>query len=575
MAAQSAGLGLGQLLLALDRTMVTLVEAPRGLDMPVGSVALVDADDVRLGLAVGAGSADLFFLLGVADDEAVRWLAEQVEGTGLPMSLPERLRVPMSPPERLRVPMSPPERLRPPMSPPERLRPPMSPPERLRVPTAIFVKEPTDAAVARAVALGTAVVAVDPRARWESLYRLVNHAFEHHGDRGDADSGTDLFGLAQSIADRTRGMVSIEDEQSHVLAYSASNDEADELRRLTILGRAGPPEHLEWIGQWGIFDALRAGDDVVRVAERPELGLRPRLAVGIHVPGAEGRRPPAFGGTIWLQQGSGPLATDAEEILRGGAVLAARIMARLASTPSTHAVQMTELLGLAGDDIDIEAVGRDLGITVDGRAALVGFHGPSLPTNVIALSASAFRADAQAVSAGGRVYVLLPKVGAPSSVMSWVRGAVAAMQRELGLTVRAVVAAGLAGLAGAAAARVEMDRVFDSAERHPAAIAQITSLDEAHTTVLLDEIVSQVAQRPRLVDPRVRLLREEDPILAETLKAYLDGFGDVSAVATRLHVHPNTVRYRVRRIEKLMSTSLDDPDVRLVFALGLRATAHT
>jgi DNA-binding PucR family transcriptional regulator len=28
----------------------------------------------------------------------------------------------------------------------------------------------------------------------------------------------------------------------------------------------------------------------------------------------------------------------------------------------------------------------------------------------------------------------------------------------------------------------------------------------------------------------------------------------------------------VRRIEKLMSTSLDDPDVRLVLALGLRAT---
>jgi DNA-binding PucR family transcriptional regulator len=82
-----------------------------------------------------------------------------------------------------------------------------------------------------------------------------------------------LFGLAQSLADRIHGMVSIEDEQSHVLAYSASNDEADELRRLSILGRAGPPEHLKWIGQWGIFDALRASGDVVRVAERPELGL--------------------------------------------------------------------------------------------------------------------------------------------------------------------------------------------------------------------------------------------------------------------------------------------------------------
>ncbi len=528
MTAPLPGLGLGQLLLALDRTMVTLVDAPRGLDMPVGSVALVDADDVRLGLAVGPGSADLFFLLGVADADAVRWLEGQFAGSG-------------------------------------------------RVPAAIFVKDPTAAAVARAVALGTAVVAVDPRARWESLYRLVNHAFEHHGDRGDRDSETDLFGLAQSIADRTRGMISIEDEQSHVLAYSASSDEADELRRLTILGRAGPPEHLEWIGQWGIFDALRASGDVIRVAERPELGLRPRLAVGIHLPSTDARKAPVFAGTIWLQQGSGPLADDAEDILRGGAVLAARIVARLASTPSTHAVQVTELLGLAGEDIDTAAIARELGLTVDGRAALVGFQGdttssPSSPTSVIALSASAFRADAQTVSVGDRVYVLLPKIGAPSSVMSWTRGVVSAMHRELGMTLRAVVAAPLAGLAGAAAARVEVDRVFDSADRHPRAIGQITSLDEAHTTVLLDEIVSQLAQRPRLVDPRVRLLRDDDPILAETLQAYLDGFGEVSAVAKQLHVHPNTVRYRVRRIEKLMSTSLDDPDVRLVLALGLRAT---
>src|SRR6478736_6936333 len=314
MAVQTSGLGLGQLLLALDRTMVTLVEAPRGLDMPVGSVALVDADDIRLGLAVGAGSADLFFLLGVSDAEAVRWIGQQ---TG-------------------------------------------------RVPAAIFVKEPSAAAIKRAVALGIAVVAVEPRARWELLYKLVNHAFEHHGDRGDPqyDSGTDLFGLAQSIADRTRGMISIEDADSHVLAYSASSDESDELRRLTTLRSAGPPEHLEWIGQWGIFDALQASGEVVRVAERPELGLRPRLAVAIHLPATDARRPPGFAGTIWLQQGSAPLADDVEEVLRGGAVLAARIMSRLAATPSTHTVRVHELLGLATEEADIGAIARELGITV-------------------------------------------------------------------------------------------------------------------------------------------------------------------------------------------------------------------
>jgi DNA-binding PucR family transcriptional regulator len=533
MAEQTSGLGLGQLLLALDRTMVTLVEAPRGLDMPVGSVALVDADDVRLGLAVGPGSADLFFLLGVSDDAAVRWIGQQ---TG-------------------------------------------------RVPAAIFVKEPSAAAIKRAVALGIAVVAVEPQARWELLYKLVNHAFEHHGDRGDPqyDSGTDLFGLAQSIADRTRGMISIEDADSHMLAYSASSDEADELRRLTILGRAGPPEHLEWIGQWGIFDALRASGDVVRVAERPELGLRPRLAVGIHLSPTDSRRRPGYAGTIWLQQGSAPLADDVEDILRGGAVLAARIMSRLAATPSTHTVRVQELLGIgaataatsstAGTS-EISAIARELGVTVDGRAALIGFVGVenSVPADVIALSASAFRADAQIASTGERVYVLLPKTGGVSSVTSWVRGVAAALRRELGLTLRAVIAAPLAGLAAAAAARAEVDRVFDSAERHPGAIGQVSTLDDARTTVLLDEIVSRVAGQPRLVDPRVRQLRDTEPMLADTLRVYLDGFGDIAAVAHQLHVHPNTVRYRVRRIEKLLSTSLDDPDDRLVLALGLRAT---
>ncbi|MDT5098961.1 MAG: hypothetical protein QOC76_2698 [Mycobacterium sp.] len=530
--ADREGLSLGQLLLTLDRTMVTLVEAPRGLDMPVGSVALVDVDDIRLGLAVGAGAADLFFLLGVSDAEAVGWIAQQFQGTG-------------------------------------------------KVPAAIFVKEPSPAAVKQAVALGTAVVAVEPRARWELLYKLVNHAFEHHGDRGDPlhDSGTDLFGLAQSMAERTHGMISIEDDQSHVLAYSASNEEADDLRRLTILGRAGPPEHLEWIGQWGIFDALQASSDVVRVAERPELGLRPRLAVAIHLPATDVRRPPRFAGTIWLQQGSAPLADDVEEVLRGGAVLAARIMSRLASAPSTHTVLVQDLLGLGlgEESADVAAIARELGIDADGRAALVGFRGEgtAAPSNVIALSASAFRADAQLASTGERVYVLLPKIGATSSLTSWVRGMVAALRRELGLTMRAVIAAPLAGLAGAAQARTEIDRVFDSADRHPGAIGQVTSLGEAHTTVLLDEIVAHVAGRQRLVDPRVLDLRERDPMLADTLAAYLDGFGDIAEVAQRLHVHPNTVRYRIRRIEKLLSTSLDDPDDRLVLALGLRATERS
>ena len=140
---REGGVGLGRLVLALDTTLVSLVEAPRGLDVPVGSAALIDADDVRLGLAVAAGAADVFFLLGVRDDEALQWVSKQA---------------------------------------------------RDRAPVAIFAKEPSDALVNMAVAVGSAVVAVEPRARWERLYQLVNHVLEHHrhGDpRGRRRSPSD------------------------------------------------------------------------------------------------------------------------------------------------------------------------------------------------------------------------------------------------------------------------------------------------------------------------------------------------------------------------------------------------
>jgi DNA-binding PucR family transcriptional regulator len=525
-----AGVGLGQLLLALDTTVVSLVEAPRGLDLPVASVALIDSDDVRLGLGRGADSADVFFLLGVADQEAQRWLEAG--------------------PANLAA-------------------------------VAVFAKNPSNALVRQAVAAGTAVVAVEPPARWERLYRLVNHVLEHHLPATDQrdDSGTDLFGLAQSLADRIHGMVSIEDEQSHVLAYSASDDEADELRRLSILGRAGPPEHLKWIDQWGIFTALRASGEVVRVAERPELGLRPRLAVGIHQPSLDARRAPAFAGTIWVQQGSRPLADDADDMLRGAAVLAARIMSRLAARPSTHALRAQELLGLTDSGpVDVDTVARELGIPADGNAALIGFSttdGHARLADILALSASAFRADAQVASGGSRVYVLLPHTGKPASLTSWIRGTISALRAELGLQLRAVIAAPVTGLAGLAAVRLEVDRVLDSAERHPDSFAAVTSLAEARTTVLLDEIVTMVAADARLVDPRVRALQAQDPALVPTLRAYLDSFGDVAAAAQQLHVHPNTVRYRARRIEQLLSTSLANPDVRLLLSLGLRATERS
>jgi hypothetical protein len=61
--------------------------------------------------------------------------------------------------------------------------------------------------------------------------------------------------------------------------------------------------------------------------------------------------------------------------------------------------------------------------------------------------------------------------------------------------------------------------------------------------------------------------------LTETLRAWLDEPGQVTRVAERLHVHPQTVRYRVAQLRELFGERLDDPDARFELALAIRVSA--
>jgi DNA-binding PucR family transcriptional regulator len=49
-----------------------------------------------------------------------------------------------------------------------------------------------------------------------------------------------------------------------------------------------------------------------------------------------------------------------------------------------------------------------------------------------------------------------------------------------------------------------------------------------------------------------------------------DAFGDVRAAAARLYIHPNTLRYRIRRAQELTGLDLSPPQQRLLAALQLR-----
>ena len=68
----------------------------------------------------------------------------------------------------------------------------------------------------------------------------------------------------------------------------------------------------------------------------------------------------------------------------------------------------------------------------------------------------------------------------------------------------------------------------------------------------------------------MRPLADAGPALTETLDAYLDSGGAIEACARKLFVHPNTVRYRLKRIADF--TGRDPTTPRDAYVLRVAAT---
>lgn len=59
--------------------------------------------------------------------------------------------------------------------------------------------------------------------------------------------------------------------------------------------------------------------------------------------------------------------------------------------------------------------------------------------------------------------------------------------------------------------------------------------------------------------------------MRETALAYVRHGGNSVAMAAELHLHPQTVRYRVARLRELFGTDLEDPDARFELEVALRS----
>ncbi|MEV8099654.1 helix-turn-helix domain-containing protein [Kitasatospora sp. NPDC085879] len=393
-----------------------------------------------------------------------------------------------------------------------------------------------------------------------------------HAESPMEGTSEELFALANAIAAVTGGSVAVEDLDRRVLAYSALPDQRiDELRRRGILERR-VPDQAEQPAQ---YREVLAAPGVVRLPTLAEDEL-PRAAVAIRA----GDLPL---GTIWAIEGPDGLDPAGERALRDGARLAALHILRRRSAQELELRAredgLRDALHGGGRTADLRYA---LGLPERPRLVLVGLtplrRPAEEPPSVVRLAAAAARhwsavhGEAAVAAVGRTVYVLLAEVG-PAAARRLAEQAVAALGPSGGGVMRAAVSRPATDLEAVPALRAEVDDVLRVTSADPGCAA-VAGLADVHARVLLARVADELARRPELRHPAVEAMlahdREHRTEYARSVAAWLDAVGSVAAAAERVGVHPNTLKYRLRRAEQLFGLDLEHPDDRLSAWLQLR-----
>jgi len=450
---------------------------------------------------------------------------------------------------------------------------------------ALIAKPPVvlDDSLARAASrAGVAVISLARGASWSNVIGLVRSMLTH-GNFGLADEQVagvvagDLFALANAIAAVVDGPITIEDAHSRILAYSARQDEADSARTETILGRQVPERYMKAMREAGVFRRLAESLSPIFMPDIPDAS--PRVAIAV-------RAGDEVLGSIWAVV-TEPLDERRTEALVDSAKLVALHMLRHRAGADVERRLRADLLAtvLEGRAGVIEAAAR---LGLEGQAFRVvattvgevddhdqeAWRGRLW--DALALHLSAVSSHAATTLIGDVIYAVLPTPADAEKSRARARKTAEDFLARSGVRAGRV----LVGIGGGAAkvtdiprSRLEADQALRVLRSNPGS-RQVADIEDTHMQAVLLRLADLMEGEAALRGGRLGELMAHDAEnrtdYAATLEAYLEAFGDIPTASVMLHVHPNTFRYRLKRLQEISDIDLHDARERFDLQLQLR-----
>lgn len=435
-------------------------------------------------------------------------------------------------------------------------------------------RHPFDAArmVEAAATTGIAVLDLEGPVPWGQLEKLIAAATRRR-DEGGMEAAEDFFEIATVIAQMTGGATTIEDVDQRLVGYSAVKGQPiDDARRSAILGRRAdrPPEATSHYER-----AFRARGHL-EVRDLPT--SMDRLVCAVRVADE-------VLGYIWVIDGGG-LQPHAGHLLERAAEIVAVRMMTVRQSVQKDRDERAELTrqALSGASAARDAV-IGLGWPPEGPFAVLAFVHPEQDRvggsarfdrffSSFVSYVSAWRPSAGWFRDHEAMYVVVD-TDLAANVERTEYKARLVVERAASFSLPLHVGIGSVVTSPEEIAQSRDEAVDLARLGQRCTGSQVTQIDQHRSTLSLLRIGRLLQDDPRVEFAPILRLRQIDEHkgteLCRSWQTWFEHGGDVGAAAADLLVHPNTLRYRLRRAAELSGLP-STPDASLLAWLGLRVT---
>ncbi|WP_400162570.1 PucR family transcriptional regulator [Brevibacillus sp. TJ4] len=389
----------------------------------------------------------------------------------------------------------------------------------------------------------------------------------------------DVDELADIIGDLLQNPITIEDSDHKLIAYSSHTDSTDPARWSTIMGRRVPEKVLTRLWKDGVFQELWTKGDPVHISAKDEIGLGKRVAIAI-------RRGQDILGYIWAQEVNRAFTEEDDEILRQAARAAAsRLVQRQGKRKAEEQRRRDFLWELLLGTLNSEAAIRQKAESLHMQM--------SAPYLICIVEAPEARLDQYLYPLLMRDKLYWVMDGSQLVLLISLQGGAKADRDELIRKVELFLSDSL----GKLVAHVKEGQVIAGYGRPYKGYTQLVkSYREALHVLKVKKLfaretediygyhelgiyryllqIKQWGDETGYENERLERLkqydRENQTALLETLETFLDAAGKMNVTAQTLHVHINTLSYRLRRIEEIMQVNLENMNQRTALYLELK-----